>query len=259
MLYRRAGFPEEHDIVLCTVTKIHFHSVFVKLDEYDNLSGMIHISEVSPGRIRNLSDYVKEGKKIVCKVIRINRERNQIDLSLRRVNEGIRREKLDIIKQELKAEKIVELAARALKMDVKALYDSLTDKVFENYEYLHQFFNDVANKNADFKKYNISEKISNTLTEMISQKIKPPEVEFGGTFTIQSYDANGIEVVKSALKNIFDVVKDAAVFYLGSGKYKFTMKGVDLKKLDNTINECSKRVIDYAKKHNAEASFVREK
>ena len=68
MLYKKQGYPEEEELVLCTVTNVQHHSVFVNIDEY-NLSGMIHISEVSPGRIRNIRDYVKEGKVIVCKVL----------------------------------------------------------------------------------------------------------------------------------------------------------------------------------------------
>ena len=58
MLYQKKGLPEESELVICTVTKIQYHSVFVKLDEF-NHSGMIHISEISPGRIRNIGDYVK--------------------------------------------------------------------------------------------------------------------------------------------------------------------------------------------------------
>ena len=74
MLFKKQDFPEEGDLVLCTVTSVQFHSVFVDMDEYGK-GGMIHISEVSPGRIRNIRDFVKEGKKIVCKVLRINQEK----------------------------------------------------------------------------------------------------------------------------------------------------------------------------------------
>ena len=91
---KKKGFPEEDDIVLCTVKKILYHSVFVTLDEYDNLEGMIHISEIAPGRIRNIRDYVREGKKLVCKVLRVRKEKGHFDLSLRRVNEGQRRRAL---------------------------------------------------------------------------------------------------------------------------------------------------------------------
>ena len=63
MLYKKSGWPEVHEVVLCTVTRIQYTSVFVTLDEYE-MQGMLHISEVSPGRIRNLNDYVKVGKKM---------------------------------------------------------------------------------------------------------------------------------------------------------------------------------------------------
>ena len=95
MLLKKQGLPEDDELVLCTVTKIHFHSVFVNLDEY-NMSAMIHISEIAPGRIRNIRDFVVEGKVIVCKVLRVDRERGHVDLSLRRVNDSQKRLKLDV-------------------------------------------------------------------------------------------------------------------------------------------------------------------
>ena len=55
--------PEEGELVLCTITKIFHHSVFANLDEFGK-QGMIYISEVAPGRIRNLRDYVVENKNM---------------------------------------------------------------------------------------------------------------------------------------------------------------------------------------------------
>ena len=92
MLLNKKGFPEEGELVLCKVTKVSYSSVFANLEEYGK-HGMIHISEVSPGRIRNLNDYVKLGKMVVCKILRVNQEKGHIDLSLRRVNENQKRRK----------------------------------------------------------------------------------------------------------------------------------------------------------------------
>ena len=92
---------------------------------------MIHISEISPGRIRNIRDYVKEGKKIVCTVLRIHKDKGHIDLSLRRVNENQRRQKNSQIKQEMLAEKIVENVARKMKEDPIKLYDTIVAVLFE--------------------------------------------------------------------------------------------------------------------------------
>src|SRR3989344_2821655 len=108
MLYKKPGRPEEGDLVLCTVKRILYHSVFVSIDEYSNLEGMVHISEIAPGRIRNLRDYVKEGKRIVCKVLKIDAQTGNIDLSLRRVGTGLRMKKVAEYKQEEKAEKLLE-------------------------------------------------------------------------------------------------------------------------------------------------------
>jgi len=110
MLLNKKGFPEEGELVLCKVTKVSYNSVFANLEEYGK-HGMIHISEVSPGRIRNLNDYVKLGKMVVCKILRVNQEKGHIDLSLRRVNEikkGIKITKLSLSKKQRKLFKMLQ-------------------------------------------------------------------------------------------------------------------------------------------------------
>ena len=72
---------EVGDLVMCTVDRIVGTVVFVKIDGYGE--GGIIMSEIAPGRIRNLRDYVVPKKRIACKVLRISG--NRIDLSLRRV------------------------------------------------------------------------------------------------------------------------------------------------------------------------------
>src|SRR3989338_7972247 len=150
MLLKKEGFPEEDELVMCTVTKVQFHSVFVTLDEYDK-GGMIHISEVSPGRIRNIRDFVREGKKIVCKVLRVNEEKGHIDLSLRRVTETQKRSKVDELKQEQKAEKILEFVAKDLNMDIKKLYSTINENISKKYASLNEFFEKVVSDNSIIK------------------------------------------------------------------------------------------------------------
>ena len=71
------------DVVLCTVDRIVGTTVFVMIGDNNRTEGSIIVSEISPGRIRNLRDFVTPKKKIVCKIIRINQ--GNIELSLRRV------------------------------------------------------------------------------------------------------------------------------------------------------------------------------
>ena len=58
---------EVGDVVLCTVDRIAGTVVFVKIE--GNGEGSVIISEIAPGRIRNLRDYVVPKKRIVCKIL----------------------------------------------------------------------------------------------------------------------------------------------------------------------------------------------
>ncbi len=78
-------YPEIGDLVVATVTRVVDYGFYVKLDEYAGIEGLVHIQEISTTWVRNVRDHAREGQKLVLKVLRVNPQRNQIDLSLRRV------------------------------------------------------------------------------------------------------------------------------------------------------------------------------
>jgi translation initiation factor 2 subunit 1 len=255
MLYYKEGFPDEDEIVLCTVTAVHGHSVFAKLDEYGR-SGMIHISEVSPGRIRNIRDYVVEGKKIVCKVLRIDKKKGHIDLSLRRVNAGQKKNKTNEIKQEQKAEKIIEGVAKKLNKELKGLYNEVSSKIFEKYEYVHECFNDIVIGKADLEKLGINKEIVDDLTAAVKEKIKPPEVEIKGVLKLKSYEPDGIEIVKGALKKA--VGANIRVKYKGAGDYGVIVNAPNYKEAEKLLKNSIDKVERYMEKKKAIFSFEKE-
>jgi len=256
MLYKRQGFPEESEIVICTVTSVQYNSVFASLDEYRNKSGIIHISEISPGRIRNIRDYVKEGKKVICKVLRVNEERGHIDLSLRRVNESQRRNKNDELKKEQLAEKIIEFAAKDLKMKKEELYLLVTNKIFKEYDHLYPSFEDYVTENYDIKKLDLDKKIIVKLDELIKQRIKPPEVMISGTFTLVSYDPDGVSTIKKAIE--LAQGEGIELKYYGAGKYGITFKAEDYKECEEMVEKATTAVIEAMEKAGGEASFKRD-
>jgi len=255
MLYRKTGFPEEDELVFCTVTKIQYNSVFVNLDDYDK-QGMIHISEISPGRIRNIRDFVKEGKKIVCKVLRVNQEKGYIDLSLRRVTESQKRNKISEIQQEQKAEKIIEIIAGDLKIDLKKLYEELMKKIAFKYPLLHMCFEEAANDRFDLEELKLDKRLTKTLIELIKQRIKPKKIEIKGHFLLQSYQPEGINDIKDALKKIEQ--EEVKIIYEGAGKYKLTITSNDYKKAEKILKKSESNVLDYIQEHNGKGEFIRE-
>lgn len=258
MLLKKQGFPEEGDLVLCTVTSVQFHSIFVDLDEYGK-GGMIHISEVSPGRIRNIRDFVKEGKKIVCKVLRINEEKGYIDLSLRRVNESEKRRKIDEIKKEQNAEKILEIAAKKIGINVEDLYREVSQKIINNYSSLHEFFEEVIKNEKLLESLGLDKKRLNVLDETIKLRLKPVSVEITGKLKISTYSPDGIEIIKDSLKKAEDIGKDKIkINYLGSGLYRFMVKASDYKEAEKIMKNTTDTAINYIIKHEGTAEFSRE-
>jgi translation initiation factor 2 subunit 1 len=92
--------PDRGEIVLCTVREITPHGIYVDLDEYNNMNGFLHISEISTGWVRNIDRVAKVQQKLVLKVIRAERSRREVDLSLRQVTNEEKTEQADRVEAE---------------------------------------------------------------------------------------------------------------------------------------------------------------
>ncbi|MBI4143319.1 S1 RNA-binding domain-containing protein, partial [Candidatus Woesearchaeota archaeon] len=239
------------------VTSVQFHSVFVDIDEYGK-GGMIHISEIAPGRIRNIRDFVKEGKKIVCKVLRINQEKGYIDLSLRRVNESEKRRKIDEIKRQQNAEKIIELAAKKSGIKTEQLYSEVSSKI-KDYPSLYECFEAASKDDKLLESLGIDKNHARILDEIVKQRIKPSEVEIVGKMKITVFAPNGIDVVKDSLKKAEEAAKEKiSINYLGSGLYRFMVKAPDYKEAEKLMKNATESAISHVAKHSGTAEFARD-
>ncbi|CAJ0840411.1 12037_t:CDS:2, partial [Entrophospora sp. SA101] len=81
-----AKYPEVEDLVMVNVRQIAEMGAYVKLLEYDNIEGMILLSELSRRRIRSIQKLIRVGRNEVVVVLRVDKEKGYIDLSKRRVS-----------------------------------------------------------------------------------------------------------------------------------------------------------------------------
>lgn len=72
------------DIVTGNVTGIEKYGIFLLLDS--NVSGLIHISEISNSFVRNINDYAEIGEKIKAKIIEISSDKKKMKLSIKDIN-----------------------------------------------------------------------------------------------------------------------------------------------------------------------------
>ena len=214
---------EEGQVVLCTVDKIIGTAVFVKIE--DNGEGTIVTSEIAPGRIRNLRDYVVPNKKIVCKILSIDYS-GGIHLSLRRVSA---KERKEVLEQYSKEKSLIA----TLKTIVKD-----AEKVIEKIKKSHtlvDFFEKVKEV-PDLLEKLVSKEEAQKLLKIINEK-KEKEVSVKREFQLKSEACDGIVKIKKILPE--------EVSYLGSGRYFLTIRDKNYKdaniKLNSLLEEIGKK------------------
>ncbi len=233
---------EEGDIVLCTVDRIVGTTVFVRIAGVGkDLEGSIVFSEVAPGRIRNIRDYVVPKKMIVCKVLRISG--NRIDLSLRRVTLKEQKELKERYKQERSFLSILKtvLGENATSIIEKASKEGIYDfmqKIKENPKELESL---VGKQGA--------KKILDIVNE---QKQKKQVIK--KEIMLRSYDPAGVEEIK----NILGKVNGAEVRYLAAGKYSLKREDEDLKQADQKLREILEAIEKAAKKTGMDFSIIKK-
>jgi len=210
---------EVGDVVLCTVDRIIGAIVFVKIDE--DGEGSIILSEIAPGRIRNLRDYVVPKKKIVCKVLRISGDR--IDLSLRRVTLKEQKEIKDIYKKE-----------KSYKSILKSVLNEKANKIIEEIskkEKIYEFLQKAKENSKELEKLVGKKDAKKILDILKTQKEKKAIIKKEISLTTTKPD--GLKLIKDLLGNI----KDAEIKYLSAGKYTLKTESTNPKIADNKLKE----------------------
>ena len=246
------GFPEEGELVVGTVVKVENFGAFVKLEEYPGKEGFIHVAEVAPGWVKYIRDYVRENQKLVTKVMSVHTKKGHIDLSLKQVNEHQRREKIQLWKNEQRAEKLFELIAER---------SGLTpDQAWEEFSTLYGSLAEVALNSNILADEGFEGVWTENFIQVAQDSIVPPTVEIRGYFKLGTTAPQGVDVIREALK-LADLVEDdeitITVQYLGAPRYGVQVKALNYKDAEEELRLAQDRVIGYMTEHGGEGSFHR--
>jgi translation initiation factor 2 subunit 1 len=228
------------------VTKVTDYGAYVTLDEYKNKEGLIHISEISSTWVRNIRNYVREGQKLVLKVLRINAEKGQVDLSLRRVTGREKAETLLEWKKHKKAEAILNSAIEKLALDpasVENLYRTILEKYGSHYDALQEA---VEEGEETFTKLGIDSNWAKVLTEVARSKIKTERAGLKAVVELTCSKPDGIELIRKSLQNAKKAKKPRGttvrVYAVGAPKYRVEVTAKDYSEAENVL----KQVVDEA-------------
>ncbi|MFJ6210061.1 S1 domain-containing post-transcriptional regulator GSP13 [Lysinibacillus sp. NPDC092081] len=73
------------DVLTGKVTGIQPYGAFVALDE--NTQGLVHISEITYGFVKDVSEFLSVGQEVEVKILEIDEDAEKISLSIRALQE----------------------------------------------------------------------------------------------------------------------------------------------------------------------------
>ncbi len=259
MMARRAEFPEVGDLVVCSVQNVKNFGAFVSLDEYQGKEGFIHVRDVATGWVKYIRDHVREGQKTVCKVLAVDRDRGHIDLSLKQVNEHQKREKIQEWKNEKKAEKLLEIVGTKMSKGLEEAYDSVGDKLVDEYGTLYNAFEQVNASPESLKDLGVDKKWASAVVEVANENIQVPSVTIDGLLELSCPGSDGIDYIKKALDaGLGSEEAETSVHYLGAPRYKITVTAQDYKTAEQALKDSVKAVTSSIEKHGGSATFKRK-
>jgi len=259
---KRLEWPEVGDLVMATVESVRDYGAYVKLDEFEK-KGLLHISEISSSWIRNIRDFVREGQKVVLKVLRVNVEKEHIDLSLRRVTKRERIEKIMSWKRERKAEALLRDVAERTTYSPEEVYEK-AGAVMEKEYGLYEAFERVAKEGAEvLAKIGVPESLATAIAEVAEQRIHIPTVKVKGIVELRCMKPNGVEILKEAFSRAKEAEKSADAklrFYVvATPKYRIEVLAENYKQAETVLQRVAGKVVSNIVKAGGQGSFRRER
>lgn len=253
------NLPDEGDIVLANVKQVTGHGAYVSLEEYGNMTGFLHISEIATGWIRNIERYVRPNQKIVLKVIRVNKTRSEVDLSLKQVSGEEKKSKIIEVKKNEKANAFMQIIKNKTNLSDEQI-KQIEEKILTKYDYVYDIFEATTKKGKDvLLPLELPENVIQIIEDE-SKKIPIPHVEIRGILEISSQKSNGVEIIKSILSTAETTKGNSKIMisYIAAPKYRIVVAADNFKIAEKSINNSIEKIKSSIEKEDGHFNFIRQ-
>jgi len=261
MAERKPEWPEVGDLVIATIETVTDYGAYAKLDEFDK-RGLLHVSEISSSWIRNIRDFVREGQKVVLKVLRVDLEKGHIDLSLRRVTKRERIEKILSWKKERKAEALLRDVTEKVGLTDEEVFEK-AGKLIEDKYGLYEAFEKAAVEGPEaLTEIGVEENLAKAFVQVAQERIHVKMVKVKGVLEIRCMKPNGVKIIKEVFnKAKSEKLKDATVkFYvIAAPKYSVEASAENYKRAEDVLQKVAQNVVSSITKAGGQGTFRREK
>jgi len=248
---RKSGIPCGNELVICRVTRLHPNSAEAELIEYENLSGMMHVSEVAKKWVRDIREFLKEGQYVVCRVMAVDGQ--NVSLSLKRVHKEDTNKKLNEFKRERRAEKLLEIAGKGLGKTLDETYKEIGFKLNEEFGPLEKVFETAFKSPELLEKKGVPKKWADALIGIAKKSFMEKTYFVKGSLKLLSFRPDGVEIIKKALKKAQD--KGMIVKYISAPNYEISTSGKNYKEVEAGLQDTAKEIMKEVEKSGGEVGF----
>lgn len=192
--------------MMVNVRSIAEMGAYVHLLEYNNIEGMILLSELSRRRIRSINKLIRVGKTEPVVVIRVDKDKGYIDLSKRRVSPEDVETCTERFSKAKAVSSILRHVAELLKYETDEQLEELYSKTAWYFEEKHKnktasydIFKQAVLEPSLLDECNLDENTKNVLLTNIKRKLTSQAMKIRADIECACYGYEGIDAVKKAL------------------------------------------------------------
>lgn len=196
-------FPEIESVVMVNVRNIADMGAYVSLMEYNNIEGMILLSELSRRRIRSIHKLIRVNRNEVVMVLRVDKEKGYIDLSKRRVAPEDVAACEDRFNKAKAVHGVLRHLAERRKFYLEDLYEKIGWPLYRKFGHAYDAFkiaiSEDKNAGDPFADLDVPEDVIEELRTYILRRLAPQPIKIRSDIEVSCFTYEGIDAIREAL------------------------------------------------------------
>jgi translation initiation factor 2 subunit 1 len=196
-------FPEIESVVMVNVRNIADMGAYVSLMEYNNIEGMILLSELSRRRIRSIHKLIRVNRNEVVMVLRVDKEKGYIDLSKRRVSPEDVAACEDRFNKAKAVHGVLRHVAERRKYFLQDLYERIGWPLYKKYGHAYDAFklaiSDDKNTGDPFVDIDVPDDLKDEIKLYILRRLAPQPTKIRSDIEVSCFSYEGIDAIRAAL------------------------------------------------------------
>ena len=261
-LLNRRQLPEVGEVVVGTVKEIYDYGAYLILEDYNGLRAFLPWSEVSNRSFRSISEVIKVNERVAVKVIRVDRAKGHVDVSLKRVTDDERRSKMTWWKRTQKAVNIILMVAKELGKGEREAYEEVIWKLEDRFGDVMAGLEAAALEGEKpLLEAGVGGAWVKALVEASKKYVELKRFRASLVLTLRSDAPDGVERIREVLKAISgSLAKDnvaVRVYAIGSPRYRVDLMALDARELEGLVEQAQRVGAEEAKRRGVEFSAQR--